>query len=208
MIKKIFRQAARKTKSILACSKAFAGIIRRLPAWAVNLKKIVRVEMEVSSACNLSCSFCPVGNKKVPPGLMDLATHNKIIDLLPKTIRLVSYSYRGDATMNPDFPKMIKYAHEKGLETFVSTNGMLIDKYINELVLSGLDKIYFAIDGATQDVQGKYRVGSDLEKIKNNIRSLISAREHSLSRYPKEIAVQSVVSRYNENEIPDLIKLA
>ena len=208
MIKKVFRQAARKTKSMLACSKAFTSIIRCLPSWAVNLKKIVRVELEVSSACNLSCSFCPVGNKKVPPGLMDLVTHNKIIDLLPKTIRLISYSYRGDVTLNPDFPKMIKYAHEKGFETFISTNGMLIDKYIDELVKSGLDKIYFTIDGATQDLQGKYRVGSDLEKIKSNIRLLVDARKHSLSKYPKEIAVQSVVSRYSEKRIPDLVKLA
>ena len=197
-----------KIKYQLKRSKLFQGILAFLPAWVLTLRKVHALTLEVSSACNLNCVFCPVGNRKILPTFMNLETHHKIIDLLPKTIKIIRYSYRGDATLNKDFPKMIRYAYDKGFKTDLSTNGMLIDQYIPELVKSGLDRVIFAVDGATQEVQAKYRVGSDLEKIKNNIKKLVEARVSSQNKFPKEIIIQSVVSRHNESQIPLLTKMA
>jgi radical SAM protein with 4Fe4S-binding SPASM domain len=68
--------------------------------------------------------------------------------------------------------------------------------------------LIFAIDGATQEVQAKYRVGSDLNRILNNVKLLVSARKKSPSKSPKEIIIQTVVSRLNESQIPILTKIA
>ena len=103
---------------------------------------------------------------------------------------------------------MIKYSHDKGLKTDFSTNGMLIARYVGGLVESGLDRILFAIDGSTQEVQQKYRVGSDLEEIKQNIRGLVEARDRSKGKFPKVIAIQTVVSSSNESQIQDLTDMA
>jgi MoaA/NifB/PqqE/SkfB family radical SAM enzyme len=204
----MFRNFLNKIKHRLKRSKLFRDILYLLPAQVLTLRKVCALTLEVSSACNLKCVFCPVGNGKISPGFMDIETHHNIIDLLPKSIKIIRYSYRGDATLNKDFPKMIHYAHTKGFKTDLSTNGMLIDKYIKELVNCGLDRIIFAIDGATQEVQSKYRVGSDLEKIKNNVSDLVEAREKSQSNFPKEIIIQTVVTRHNEPQIPLLVKMA
>jgi radical SAM protein with 4Fe4S-binding SPASM domain len=149
-----------------------------------------------------------VGNKKVHPAFMDYATHKKVIDLLPKSIIGIHYNYRGEATLNPDFAKMIKYAHEKCFRTSLSTNGMLIDKYTDELVRSGLDTILFAVDGSTRAAQEKYRIGSNLAKIKENIKLLVAARKASTLKYPREIIIQTIVTKYNEKQIPDIIETA
>lgn len=198
----------KKIKYRLRHSKLFRDFLYFFPSWILFVKKISVITLEISSTCNLKCPFCPVGNRKITPAFMDIKTHHKIIDLLPKTIKIIRYSYRGDASLNRDFAKMIYYAHLKGFKTDFSTNGMLIDKYIDELVTSGLDRIMFAIDGATQDVQSKYRIGSDLEKIKDNIRKLVDARKKSKNKFPKEIVIQVVVNRYNEHQISDLTKMA
>ena len=87
----------------------------------MTLRKVHSLTSEVSSACNLRCAFCPVGNKKIEPRLMDLKDHHKIIDLLPKSIKKIRYSYRDDATLNKEFVKMIKYAASKGFNTTLST---------------------------------------------------------------------------------------
>jgi radical SAM protein with 4Fe4S-binding SPASM domain len=198
----------KKIKEKLKRSRLFIKIYSNLPLYFLGKRKIVAITMEVSSVCNLHCVFCPVGNGQVVKGLMTLENHNKIIDLLPKTIKELRYSYRGDPTLNKDFVKMIKYAHFRGFKTLVSTNGMLIGEFIDELVESGLDRIFFAVDGATQEVQSRYRIGSDLEKIKNNIKSLTLARDKSVGKFPKEIVLQAVVSRHNEEQIEQLQNMA
>lgn len=169
---------------------------------------VINVFLEISSACNLSCPLCPVGNKVVPPFLMSFEDYIAILDLLPHSIKTIIYSNRGEPTINPYFSKMIKYAHDKGFETIVSTNGMLLHKYIDELVECGPDKIIIAVEGTTQDVHTKYRIGSDLEKIKDNIKQLSKAREKSKLKYPTEIAIQTLVNRYNEEQVIDLIEMA
>lgn len=174
----------------------------------MGLRKVFAITMEVSSTCNLNCAFCPVGNKKVESKLMNIDDHKKIIDMLPKSVKLLRYSYRGDATMNPDFAKMIKYASQKGFKADMSTNGMLVDRYIDQLVDSGLDRLIFAIDGATQEIQSKYRINSNLDKIKDNVKLLIEARKKSAKKFPKEVVIQTVISRNNEKQIPELIKMA
>ncbi|MFH1790296.1 MAG: radical SAM protein [bacterium] len=158
--------------------------------------------------CNLRCPFCPVGNGKISHSLMTLEDHKKIIDLLPKYVKLIRYSYRGDATLNPNCVKMIKYAHDSGFKTDMSTNGMLVGNYIDQLVSSGLDRIIFAVDGATQKVQQTYRIGSDINTIKDNIKRLIEARKSSQNRFPKEIIMQTVVSSNNEEQIDEIVKMA
>lgn len=204
----MFKSLLKKIKYQLRRSKLFRNILCFLPSWILSSRKILGLTLEVSSACNLRCPFCPVGNRKITPIFMDIESHHRIVDLLPKTIKIIRYSYRGDATLNKDFVKMIHYAHLKGFKTDLSTNGMLIDRYIEELIDSGLDRIMFAIDGASQDVQSKYRIGSDLEKIKDNIRKLVDARKNSKNKFPKEIVIQAVVNKYNEHQISDLTKMA
>lgn len=200
-------------KSLLK-SKIFVKLLSFQPDYIFNylLKnngfEITSVVLELSSACNLSCPLCPVGNKLVPPHLMNLQEYVTILDLLPHSIRTIVYSNRGEPTINPYFAKMMKYAHDRGFETIVSTNGMLLHKYIDDLVECGPDKLIIAVEGTTQDVHEKYRIGSDLEKIKDNIWQLSEARKKSKLKFPTEIAIQTLVNRYNEEQITDLIKMA
>jgi radical SAM protein with 4Fe4S-binding SPASM domain len=198
----------KKIKEELKRSRLFIGVYSRLPSYFLKKRKIVAVSIEISSMCNLHCVFCPVGNGRIVKELMTLENHKKIIDLLPKNIKELRYNLRGDPTLNKDFVKMIKYAHNQGFKTLVSTNGMAIAGFINELVESGLDRIFFAVDGATQEVQSKYRVGSDLERIKGNIKMLVVARNQSVGKFPKEIIFQVVVSKHNEKQVEDLQKMA
>lgn len=197
-----------KIKEKLKRSRLFVEIYSHLPLYFLGQRKIVAVTIEVSSICNLHCIFCPVGNGQVMKGLMTLENHNKIIDLLPSSIKELRYAYRGDPTLNKDFVKMINYAHNKGFKTLVSTNGMAIGGFVDELVESGLDRIFFAVDGATQEIQSKYRIGSDLEKIENNIKVLTEARNKSTGKFPREIVLQTVVSKHNESQIEGLQKMA
>lgn len=190
-----------KVKQKIMRSKTASNALSKAPKWLLHSRKVHSITMEVTSACNLRCPFCPVGQRKVAPHMMDVETHKKIIDMLPKSIKEIRYNYRGEPFVNKDLLKMIKYTSDKGIKTFISTNGTLMGRFAEELAESGLDRLYIAIDGASQETQGLYRIGSNLDNIKLNVKQVVEARKKSKGKFPKEIVIQNVLSSKNEHEI-------
>lgn len=208
LVKLPFFVAFNQINRRLARSRAFVLILGFCPAWVFGLVKAKVISIELSSACNLKCVFCPVGKGLVRPGLMKPQDHKRIIDLLPKSICMINYNNRGEPTLNPDWPEMVRYAHDKGLYTLVASNGTQLGRYADRIVRSGLDKLVISLEGATQEAQAKYRVGSDLRQICGNIRQLVRARAGSKRGYPREICVQTIVSAHNESQIVEITELA
>jgi len=183
-------------------------LIWHFPDWALRLKPSLSISIEASCACNIRCLCCPIGNKHVEGHNMEMEDFEKILDLLPPYLRRLDFSHRGDPTMNPRFVDMVRLAHQKGFHTDIYTNGLILDQYIPDLVESGLDIIRIDCDGATEQSYLNYRIGSDYEKVKSNIRSLVESRAHSQGKFPKRIYMICVVSAFNENEIPQIQDLA
>ncbi len=183
-------------------------LMRFSPEASLRLYPAKSLSIEASSACNIHCLCCPVGNKAIEGHTMPLDAFKRIIDLLPSHVKRLDFSHRGDPTMNPQFPKMVNYAHKRGLTTDVYTNGLILDRYIPELVESGLDILRVDLDGASAQSYLKYRIGSDFEKVKSNIRLLVEARARSKGKFPRKIYIICVVSAFNEHEISEIQSMA
>ena len=183
-------------------------LMRVSPDLAFRLYPNKTVSIEASSACNINCLCCPVGNKVIEGRNMSLDDFTRILDLLPPHIERLSFSHRGDPTMNPCFPEMVNIAYKKGLQTDVYTNGLLLDKYIPKLVESGLTIIRIDLDGASEQVYLRYRIGSNFEKVKENIRLLVEARASSKGNFPEKIFIVCVVTAFNEHEIAEIQTMA
>lgn len=181
---------------------------RRLLAGLLRRRPVLAVQVEISSVCTLSCPFCPVGSGEVPGGLMDPGTHELILDRLPRTVRVLSYAFRGEPTVNPDCARMVAAASARGYATRVTTNGVLAREVAGELAAAGLDRVAVAVDGDTQEAHAAYRCGGSLEASLETVRRLRSARDARPGRGPREIAVQTVVSRVNEGRLDAIARLA
>ncbi len=178
------------------------------PNLALHISPIKSIAIEASSACNIRCLCCPVGNKAVEGRNMSPGDFANILDLLPPHIKLLSFSHRGDPTMNPRFPEIVNLAFKRGLETDIYTNGLTLDKYITDLVESGLTSIRIDLDGASEHSYLNYRIGSNFERVKSNVRLLVEARSKSKEKFPKKIRIMCVVTAFNENEIPEIQSMA
>lgn len=139
---------------------------------------------------------------------MSPETFRRILSLLPKHVKQLDFSHRGDPTMNPDFPDMVATAHEQGFVTDLYTNGYALDKYVDRLVETGLDILRVDLDGASKKSYERYRIGSDFERVRDNVRQLVAARRNSKGKSPKKIYLVCVVSSYNEDEIPAMQEMA
>jgi radical SAM protein with 4Fe4S-binding SPASM domain len=115
----------------------------------------------------------------------------------------------GEPFLNPDIFKMIKYAVSRDILVHSSTNGNVVfdDAAADKLVGSGLTSLVFAMDGATQETYRKYRAGGDLERVKENIRTVVRAKRRNSSPFPR-LNLRFVAMKHNEHELPQVEQLA
>ena len=191
--------------------KAYFGygghVLKRLPGlFAFILPKTIVVE--ASNMCMLKCPACAtVSSSKRKQGLMPFETFKDLIDNIDWKLKRINFSYAGEPLANPQVLRMVKYAKQRGIDSVIETNGMLLIERVDELLESGLQKLNIAFDGINQEMVSKYRVGIDFEKVISGIQQLVSERKKRGFTYP-EIHLQLIVMKHNENAIDKVIKMA
>lgn len=131
------------------------------------------IQVEVSSHCTASCSYCPhtVYQDSWLSRNMSMSTFERLIPAFKQT-RLVHLQGWGEPLLNRDFFKMIAVAKQVGCTVGTSTNGMLLDEpSVRDLVKTGLDIIAFSLAGIDER-NDQAREGTHLADILNAIRAI------------------------------------
>ena len=171
-----------------------------------------RIKIEPTNICNTRCQLCPtgVGLEGRPKGKMTYEQFTRLIDRLKRFLVAVDLSMWGDPLIVPDIYRMIRYAHDKRLWTYTSSNlhAYKLDKGQDEqLVRSGLNLLTCSLHGATQRTYEQYQPGKRLDECIANIRQIIATRDRLGSATP-EVQLNFVVTRFNEHERDDFTRLA
>lgn len=162
----------------------------------------VKLGMEVTGRCNLSCPLCPrTADNKRDEGDMKWDDYRKVIDSLGPYLFHVRLHSLGEPMMHPQLSEMVAYAHKKGIYTNFHTNGhFLTERSVLRLFEAGLDEINVAIDGMSQETYSHYRVGGNLKKVQDGITTLCSKKQ-KLKRKRPRVNLQFLVMAHNEHEI-------
>jgi MoaA/NifB/PqqE/SkfB family radical SAM enzyme len=114
----------------------------------------------------------------------------------------VQLYYLGDPIVHPELPQLCRIAAEAGLYVQFSTNLSvpLSEERLEALVTSGLSTLTLCIDGMTQEVYGRTRVGGNIALVIENLRRLCAIRRRLHQRRPR-IEVQFIRFRHNQHEI-------
>ena len=159
---------------------------------------------ELTNYCNLRCPVCDqqqVSSRKF--GIMSYENYVKIIDEIGPFLKNLGYSDTGEAFINKDIYKIISYTAKKfgDINTYMDTNGHFIDP--EKLVMSGLGKISFSIDGLTQETYEAYRKKGTLKTVLANLEELIYYKKKMNSNL--FIEIKFIVMKHNQHEIDRLI---
>ncbi len=145
----------------------------------MEINKIRIIEIGLLNKCNLKCPLCTrqtkTSKKLKRIEELNIVKLKEFINTFPNLIEIKLVGAVAEPTLYSKFLELIKFIKTKSICIIISTNGSTNDsKFWIELgkLLDENDEIIFAIDGSTQAIHEKYRVGSSLEKVLFNHKAL------------------------------------
>jgi len=116
----------------------------------------------------------------------------------------IEMDFAGEPTLNPNVHTLVRYAHEMGHHTYISTNTTVLTRELStELIKAGLDSIHLCLDGITADAHEAYRMGSRFGQIKENIETFIRIKRELGARNPQCI-IQTLLTSFSEGQTLEL----
>lgn len=109
------------------------------------------IDVELTSACNFRCLFCPTGNLSLtrPAGFMSAQTMTNIIEQCASHSTAIRWIGWGEPLLHPDIVSFVAVASSYyGLLTHINTNGSKLTREKAEaLVDAGLYSLKFSFQG-------------------------------------------------------------
>lgn len=155
----------------------------------------------ITNKCNIKCVTCYALEPLNKGAELD---HNSKIGILSYFRQLGATKLSllgGEPTLYLKLPDIISKAKEIGYSFVrINTNGLFNRKLLYNKDFKKLDLICFSIDGATNSINNKIRINSDLNTV---IRNMRLAKDVGY-----EIRINSTITSLNIENIFDIIKLA
>lgn len=159
------------------------------------------IEIETTTRCPLRCSFCERSYWNEPSKDMSLENFKLIVDQFPD-LKWIGLTGIGESFIRPkEFLEMIEYVKKKDVYVELYDSFLLINEDIaKRLIELGVDKIFASIDGATKETYEKVRVGSNYDKVWENVKTFDRLAKQEEGHYP-ELCFHYIVNRDNIHEV-------
>jgi radical SAM protein with 4Fe4S-binding SPASM domain len=183
-------------------------LVRVAPGWT-PLKHPHVVQIEVSSKCNLRCPSCSLTRETTPARNMALEELRSLVEKLPFRPQSVSLNGIGEALVNPAFFEIVDLLRERSISCSFYTNGTLLNERVRGEILrrENISFIGISCDGASKEVFEELRFGAKLESWRANVEAFVAGAAKRRPS-PLQITMSTVLSRRNQHEIFDIVKLA
>jgi radical SAM protein with 4Fe4S-binding SPASM domain len=156
--------------------------------------------LAITNICNMHCEYCSVRNlHKEYNKELDTKTWKRIIKKLSDFGVFQIGFTGGEPTLRKDIFELIKYTKKQGCVCNLTTNGWhLSEEFVKKLKHSGLTQCQISLDSFNENIHDKLRGAGSLTRVLNAI--------ELLQRYNICVGIDTVVSKNNLKDIPNLIK--
>ena len=116
-----------------------------------------RAYVEITDICNMNCSFCH-GTKR-QKRQMTLGEFARIVGNLKGVTEYLYLHILGEPLTHPMLPTFIEYANACGFKVAITTNGTLLDKMGEALILAEVYKVNISLhsfEGESAEKQTEY----------------------------------------------------
>ncbi|MFJ7972874.1 radical SAM/SPASM domain-containing protein [Psychrobacillus sp. NPDC096426] len=96
------------------------------------MKTFKKMYIEITSVCNLACSFCPPTARKA--NILKVDKFNEILDQIKPHTKYIYLHVKGEPLLHPRVDQLLDAAHAKGFKVNITTNGTLLKKNRHKLL--------------------------------------------------------------------------
>jgi MoaA/NifB/PqqE/SkfB family radical SAM enzyme len=207
----LFRQEVREAWSRYGAAGVVGvlkqQVVRRWPYHAYHPVQPLRVQVEVTSRCNLACIMCARTHHIEGPGEhMSLDTFRHLMQNFA-SVREVHLQGWGEPFLHPRIFEMIALADPR--RRFVSTNSnitVINERIARRIFESGLTALRLSLDGASAETFEMFRPPADFDRVMKNLQTLLDVRRE-LQAFDTEVTLVVVCQQGNLSEMPDFVDL-
>lgn len=116
-----------------------------------------RVYVEVTNICNMRCSFCHGHSRKMRQ--MTIAEYTHVLSQLAGKTEYIYHHLMGEPLLHPQIPQFIQMASAAGFHPMLTTNGTLLDRLGDSIILPELHKVNISLhsfEGVQQEDHRSY----------------------------------------------------
>ena len=169
----------------------------------------VYMEISPSGSCNHRCTYCALDFMEYAPRFLDKNILNlRLAEMGKLGVKGIMYAGEGEPLLHKDFPEIVATTKASGIDSALTTNGVLLDNSAAEALLPRLSWIKVSINAATPKTYSKIhrtRPG-DFGKVISNL--TYAARARRKHAYKCALGMQIILLPENAGEVYKLAKIA
>ena len=160
------------------------------------------VELELTSACNMKCIFCP-RHLFAHPKMMASETFSQVLFRLAEGgMKYVKLAGIGEPTLHNDLLWAMRKINEAGLMVLLNTNGSRLHRWNLDEILSLCTEIIVSFHSLNPDTHKKIFGVDYYTQVLSNIKKLLKANE----RYNRTITLYVVLTALNHDAVSEIKK--
>lgn len=162
----------------------------------------IEMEISLSGGCNHRCVFCSFEYMNHTAEFLDKKVLlGNLRQLAWKGLKSVVYAGEGEPLLHKEAVNIINETKEYGIDTALSTNGVLLTPEISRDCLRSLTWIRFSVAGITNATYDKIQQGKpgDLQKVLVHIEEAVKVKKEQ--KLKTTIGVQLLLLPENKDEI-------
>lgn len=163
----------------------------------------------VNENCNLRCKMCELWGQDndaytyrhiKDKGDMPIALFKKLIDKVA-FFKPEIFIVCTEPLIYPAIVEAINYVKSKGMRCQMTTNGVMLSRFSEALISSGIDQINISIDGGSARIHDEIRgVEGCFQRALSGVKKILSERRELKSKNPI-IGTNTVITPYNYFQI-------
>jgi len=161
-------------------------------------RPVTNLRISLTSRCNLSCIYCHAEGEKDPDAEMSTEEILEIMNVAAKFgIRSIKFT-GGEPLIRPDILEILR-AVPPGIESSITTNGILLAEMADELKKAGLRRVNVSLDSLNPET---YRKITGCDRLGDVLAGINAALMAGLTPVKLNMVVLAGI---NDNEIDDFL---
>ncbi|WP_096201702.1 radical SAM/SPASM domain-containing protein [Bacillus sp. FJAT-45350] len=146
----------------------------------MKTKRFKKFYIEITSICNLACSFCPPTKRAYK--FIEVDAFRNILDQIKPYTDYIYLHVKGEPLLHTKIDELLDISHEKGFKVNITSNGTLINKAKHKILKPALRQVNFSLhsfDGHEGSTDKEGYIGNILSFVREattNTDTIISLR--------------------------------